>query len=263
MDTTLRLYHAILEALPGFGTHYNHTFEYNYVLMLELASEISDALMAGNHEHLPAVFEAVERAWCDGDGRLQDLLGAGLYEALQDRAMSRFDPPDLLDAWFGPTSLRIWKDLIEAWAAPGIRTIADWRRVVVDGSVRRFTRTGPDGVLDVKKTDDGAVRRWQPRNGRLEESALSKMQTQQLFDRLRPLIADEVARWGATPDELARYGLDQPAWRIELGGHPAHNSVITLGFAASKGRRYAAGSRQAVYVLDPTMLLDDWSGRDL
>ena len=99
-----------------------------YVLMGELAYDIDQAVCFGEHlSAVPAVFAAVEEALALRDPELGNLVAVGLFEPLQNHAVFGFEPPDVIDQYLGQRSTRLWRDLIEGYAAPGIRSIAAWR----------------------------------------------------------------------------------------------------------------------------------------
>lgn len=80
-----------------------------------------------NEPWMRLAFQAIEEGIVEG-GATANLVVAGLFEAMQNAAFATLEPPDALDDWLGPRSVEAWRDLIEGWTGPGIRSMDAWRR---------------------------------------------------------------------------------------------------------------------------------------
>ncbi len=100
----------------------------------ELGRELVEAVLARRDEPwMRAAFAVLERALDVGTKGTANLVVVGLFEAMQNPVYERAIPSNIMDRWLGPLSQMAWEDLIEGWTGKGIKTIAAWRGVIING----------------------------------------------------------------------------------------------------------------------------------
>jgi hypothetical protein len=212
-----------------------------YNAIAELGAELMDAAIAGKSDAVERALQAVERCLIEGDAEARNLVVVGMFEAMQNIAHARLEPPDALDRWLGPVSREKWADLIEGWTGAGIRTIAHWRRVVVNGAITRLCWTDPDDTWTLERLEDGL---------QLERRSVAHCSTRRLtaaegaaiLARFSPLIAERSLAPEATPLAYATLTVEQP-----------HQSTsIRIGERRDPGRVASDGHRW--FVLDADAL---------
>ena len=235
-----------------------------YVAIAELGHAICQALREGEAGDLVPFFDALERAFEGGDAEALNLLGAGLFEAMQGDAYRLFEPADQLDDWLGPRALAAWRDLIEGWTGRGVRSITSWRRVAVNGRIKSARREATGGAIAIwrvgRADEPGARGGWYPDGGRFaaETWPLDALEAERFFGGLSPLVAERVI--GDIDAATAAMGLETPAAIVKLNlVHRAQ--TLRVGALTGEGPaiRYVADDWK-VWALDAGPLLADWSG---
>lgn len=79
-----------------------------------------EAAIDGRASELILLFECVERLFVEGDQAVQNLMGAGFIEGLQNHAVYRAleDPqfdPDMFLSRLGPASMICWREMLTAF----------------------------------------------------------------------------------------------------------------------------------------------------
>ncbi len=137
-----------------------HEGQIYYVDGADLGRELVEAVISGvNEPWVRAGFAVIERALTTGTELTKNLVVVGLFEAMQGPAYHHAEPPDLVDGWLGPLSLAAWADLIEGWTGEGIRSVAAWKNVIINGPRHLVVLRAPELELDAQL----AAGRYPPR----------------------------------------------------------------------------------------------------
>jgi hypothetical protein len=143
----------------------------------------------------------------------------------------------LIASYLDSTFNRATFDLRDKSALDFDRDAADSMEITAAGQTLRFTKSGTDWQLA------------QPPAGRSDAAAIEG-----LLARLDGLQMKAVS--AAEPDDLAKYGLEQPAAVVRVGSGSSQ-AVLQIGSSAEDGALYAKdAARQEVFTIDAT-LLDD------
>jgi hypothetical protein len=120
----------VLEKICAHNSHWEKTWKrsdfLNYGTIAEIGAElIEDVAKGKNLCRVKAVFEDIEEILDGASIETRSLIGAGMFEAMQNHGLFMFKPKqmDTMDDFFGPLSLKLWQDLIEDWHGKGIRTM--------------------------------------------------------------------------------------------------------------------------------------------
>lgn len=121
-----------------------NVYEKAYINAANLGHEIVYFASNGHkNREIEAFFRIVEEILIENqtkqDIEISSFIGAGLFEAMQSAAYSKLHPPDLLNRFMGEHSLKLWGDIIEGWTGTGIRTIDQWKRILIDGLPQKVT----------------------------------------------------------------------------------------------------------------------------
>lgn len=102
-----------------------------YLLCVEIGNEIiEDIALNRNTQELKSIFTTIEEIYkSTEDIEVTSLITAGLFSAMQNKAYDDLNPPDLVNNYLGPESLKHWGDYIEGWSGKGIRTISAWKNL--------------------------------------------------------------------------------------------------------------------------------------
>ncbi len=98
----------------------------NYLIIASIGHElVVDVSKNQNKDRSIAVLATIEKLLINANQNTINLIGAGLFEAMQNNVLDRFnsDEMDVLDAYLGEKSLKLWKDIIEGWHGSGVRTM--------------------------------------------------------------------------------------------------------------------------------------------
>jgi hypothetical protein len=222
-----------------------------YVSIASLGHELVQAVIRGDAGPARRAFGVIERCLAAGNADTTNLMVVGLFEAMQNDAHARLEPPDALDDWLGPRSRGAWADLIEGWTGKGIRTIEQWRRVVVNGWATRVTWEGPDLRWTIERVGPGA-RLDLVVSGVASSRLLAAAHTEAIFARFSPLLALRILAPGEASS--LTHGLLHVA-------QPHTQTHLRLGDQAGEGRIASDGSRW--FLLDPAVIAaaEAWSSR--
>ncbi len=125
----------ICNLYPDWKKKYEQPDRLNYFLIAEIGRELLNDLIENKSSvRIKKVFEKIEDLLTNATFEVSSLIGAGMFESMQNDAYERLNPPDLLNQFMGPIALSHWEDIIEGWTGTGIRSIADWKRVLLNGS---------------------------------------------------------------------------------------------------------------------------------
>lgn len=131
------LHKLCLPSLSWQKKYAENVYEKPYINVANLGNEVVYFASNGRKiKEVEAFFRIVEDILLENqtkqDLEISSFIGAGLFEAMQSSAYSKLKPPDLLNKFMGQHSLKLWGDIIEGWIGVGIRTIDQWKRVLVD-----------------------------------------------------------------------------------------------------------------------------------
>lgn len=206
-----------------------------YPAIAELGHELISMVLAGRARPVRRLFQAIERCLVDGDPDARNLLLAGMFEAMQNDAYARMDPPDELNRWLGPVSLQAWADLIEGWTGAGIRTIEHWRRVIINGSIMRIHWQSRDGDWTLERGETGTTLDHSINNSHERTSRmLAPAEAAAILKNFQPLVAERLIDPGTADLTYATLHVEQPHQRVhvQIGG------VLGAGRVASDGDRW-------------------------
>lgn len=139
--TTTEVLQRIVNHLPEWQSSLEKESSMGYLIIAEIGREMMHNLIEDkNLELVKVVFQTVEEILEENSGNIEvtSLIGAGMFEAIQNNFYDTKARPDLMREFLPPKSLKFWEDIIEGWTGHGIRTIEDWRRVLVNGSIDSF-----------------------------------------------------------------------------------------------------------------------------
>lgn len=184
-----------------------------YLQIAAMGHDLHRAIRNGCRERwVHDVFRVIETALTTGDPLAQNLVVVGMFEAMQGDAWRDVARPDRLDDWLLPASLVAWRDLIEGWIGPGIRSVEHWRRVIVNGPVDAVRwATSPSRRDEVRI---GGELHWES-----GWRTLSTGERDRVFAAFRPLVARALVPPGVldAPDVLMAFQGERVR-RIELSG---------------------------------------------
>jgi hypothetical protein len=92
-----------------------------YVGMSELAHYVVESYAQDAVTEFPSLFGTIETLLQEGDPELENLIGVGLFEDIQNIASHRDFGAARFRQWLGPQSLVTW-DKVDAYA----RRVAEW-----------------------------------------------------------------------------------------------------------------------------------------
>lgn len=220
-----------------------HDNNYYYSDGASLGCELLTAAVDGIVEPWVGTgFAVIERAITSGDDKTRNLVIAGLFEAMQNDAYRRDVRDEVIDGLLGPASLRAWAALIEGWTGDGVRTLAHWRRVIINGPRDRIAFTSETLQFVANAQTVGWHRgahsgAWTPTAEDLERIGAP----------LRPLIAVRHA-------DRVPFGDMQAMIDVDGAQGPA---LIMIGAAIDGGRIARHGERW--YVVDYDALAAAWA----
>lgn len=243
-----------------------HELRMYYVDGATLGRELVEAVLAGRDEPwMRAAFEVIERALDIGTQGTQNLVVVGLFEAMQGPVYERARPSEVMDGWLGLLSQTAWADLIEGWTGTGIRTIAAWRGVIINGPRHLIELRSPGFDLDaelahgVHPTPNAAELQrlpnrvtWRYRQGN-GEWVPTNAETERILQPIRPLACLRKIGHGRVDrdDVYATLVVDGAQGRSEI------TFGAELGADNDDGR--IAHHKGELYLVDFRELLASWS----
>ena len=88
-----------------------------------VAFTLDDLYEKGDLNETRRVFQLLERLFAEGDQSIRDLIGFGFFESLRNIASWRPYGSKPFEAFMGPTSIQVWREIERQWA--GKSSLAD------------------------------------------------------------------------------------------------------------------------------------------
>lgn len=234
---------VIADALSGWQKRYS-----DEDLLFVEAAELGQYICHLCIQRQPSgdVFERLESVFLSGDRDAIALVESGMFEAMVSFAFRRSDPPELIGSQLGPLSRVAWGDQIESWAGEGIRTVALWRRVVVNTAVQTLRYETSSAEIALAVEADGCVM-THPHG----QVTLSLEAVNPILNGFKPLLATAVIAEGEgqenSYDRLIELSGCAGQWTLEIG-------------SASGGVAQIVRCNQMTYSVEMSALLEQLQG---